>query len=198
MKKILLFILAFCALGVFASCKKKKVLTKRTMENIKEDFTFESSEPIFDAYSMDEKSPRNEFRLHSSQSNYRKIILTAKNKTKIEHVSYKIYNASETESISLYEYTQMVCYKYKAEYESGRKKTRYEYPGNLDAEKLMDINPKEEKGINLEFSDLEINSNNEFCLILAITTVENKGEKLLQLVNNGGVFNFKMEYSIYM
>ena len=199
MKKILLFILAFCALGVFASCGKKKVLTKRTMENIKEDFTFESSEPIFDAYSMDGKSPRNEFRLHSSRSNYRNITLTAKNKTVIESVSFKLYNASETETIYTYDYSNCSFVKDKAELKSGRKVTRYYFPGKYLADpKNVEIAPKGEIDVVVQFEKCELNSNNMFHVILFLAGISTDRNDYVMVMNNGGVYNFKIQYSIYM
>lgn len=198
MKRILLTLLTIISIFIITSCGKKKVLTKRSLSDIKDDFTI-NGENIFDAYCKKEKDTTNEFRLYSSSSSYSKLYITSKYKTKIEKISYTFYNTSDTESFFIYEYKDDMVYKQEGNNaKTGKKMYLYMYPtGDLNRMNIIEIKPNEELNVSIEFSDFEYKTNIGLRFSYYTTDYDHVSS-MKTIADYGGIYNLNIEYSIYM
>ena len=197
MKKILVFIIMICSIIALSSCKKK-VLTKRTMENFLEDFNFDldtntgtkNSWENYEAYIKDTKSSANYFKTVSKLNiTHDSLCFNTNKKVVIEKISYTIYNRSETESIFIYDVTNDV-WKYKID-----GKYQYQIEGDTELKKI-EIKPQTEYKKEIEYTDFTVGKNSEVLLSFGAISFEQEEKEII--VNNGGLYNLKIEYSAYI
>ena len=194
MKRILLTILTFISIFVITSCGKKKVLTKRTMDDFYDDFSFSQDEKgqkyykVFKEYSSDEKSISNEFS-SLTQYHYNRIELKTTKKIKIESVSYTVYNKSTDQVVR-------IIIPGNNEYYKVAKNDYYISKGSIENAAKKDILAGEEYEFTSKFDDLEIKKNS--TLTVAIGLYSYDSNELKTNLANGGLYNFKIEYSAYI
>lgn len=192
MKKILLVFLMLTSIFVITSCGKKKVLTKRTMDNFYDDFTFAQNEAgqksftVFKAYSNSSKAMSNEFSTLSSYKYNRLDFITTK-KIKIEKISFTVYNKSTDK-------TMKITMNLDNEY-SKLEKGLYFIGGNPDSTK-KEILSSEELECSATYDNLVLGNKTSIKVLFGVIVDNNEQTKTN--IENGGLYNFKIEYSAYI
>lgn len=192
MKKVLVFLLMICSILVISSCGKKKVLTKRTMEDFPADFSFGEDErgqyyyEKFIDFSKTTKSVATELSQHSDHR-WSSFMCTSTKKIKLERISFTCYNKSETETIALLE---LESGSVEETYNGG-----YYYPAVSPSQKAIELAPQQELNVSLTFEDYIIKKDKGINLFYLQTdyTMDTRNT-----IDNIGIYNFKVEYSAYI
>ena len=193
MKKILLVFLMLTSIFVITSCGKKKVLTKRTMDNFYDDFTFAQNEAgqksftVFKAYSKSSKAMSNEFSTLSSYKYDRLDFITTK-KIKIEKISFKVYNKSADQIMKIYMIENNSYSKLS--------KDLYYIGSAGNDSRNKEILANNELECSATYDNLVLANKTSIKVLFGILVGNNEQTKTN--LANGGLYNFKIEYSAYI
>lgn len=189
MKKILLFILMFATIFTLGACKKKEA-TPRTMDNFLTDFTLSQKE--FEDYERiikNEKGP-NKF---SYLNKFMALpFLRPKNKMIINSISITVYNHSESDySFYLYDPNDVIFTKSDGAY----------YMGGFNYDNKMELKSGEERELTFNVN-LKVKASSKTLILLSNLVCPREGEGFHEdaekIKENGGMYNFKVDYSVYL
>jgi len=189
MKKILLFILMFATIFTLGACKKKEA-TPRTMDNFLTDFTLSQKE--FEDYERiikNEKGP-NKF---SYLNKFMALpFLRPKNKTIINSISITVYNHSESDySFYIYDPNDVIFTESDGVY----------YMGGFNYDNKMELKSGEERELTFNVN-LKVKASSKTLIILSNLVCPREGEVFHEdaekIKENGGMYNFKVDYSVYL
>ena len=196
MKKILLFILMFSSIILLSSCGKKKTLTKRTMNNFLEDFSFAEGDSgkrdynMFSEYIKTDKRVSNEVNQHTS-AHWSRVSFYAEKKVIIEKISYTVYNKSTETNISVYEPIDN-----NFSIQKGSKYNSYWLSTSETQLKSAEIEKESERNFAMTFEKLIINKGNAIHIMLGFNSYDKAA--IDAIIENAGVYNLNIEYSVYI
>ena len=183
MKKIILFILMLATIFTLGACKKKEP-TPRVMDNFLSDFTLtENAFEDYDKISKNEKGSNKLSYLHKAFSSS----INAKNKTIINKISFTVYNCSETDySFYVLDPSEATVYK---------SNKIYMMDVNFDTARRIEIKNGEEYTMTYDLG-LTMKKGYSLQIFFGFDTTDTGGVKTM--IENAGVYNFKVDYSVYL
>ena len=190
MKKIILFILMFATIFTLGACKKKEP-TPRVMDNFLNDFEIDNSKyDAFERITRKEKVGNNYSSIDGSIQN---IHIFPKYKAIIKSVSFTIYNHSETDySFYLCDPSYFAFNKSKSE---GR--TYYQI-GVSEMVKGVELRPNEEYTITFDVNE-KVSKNSAITIYYQpYTNYAEDPDGFKKIKENGGIYNFKIDYEVYL
>ena len=190
MKKILFIIMMLATVILTSACSKKDP-TPRTMDNFINDFKMSSK--VYEDFEKISKAEKGLNKL-SYINKPMSIKFSTNYKTIIKSVSFTVYNHSETDySFYICDPNDVLATKTK----STDGNACYfinpsEYVGKIE------IKPNEEYEVSFNIN-LKVNKKSLLMISTLIAPREdNTKEDLGKIKENGGIYNFKVDYEVYL
>ena len=186
MKKILFIIMMLVTVILTSACSKKDP-TPRTMDNFVNDFTMSST--AFDDYEKISKTEKGLNKL-SYLNKQMSLSIATKNKTIIKKISFTVYNHSDTD------YSFYICDPSEVRVSKASSDVYFITPAELVGK--IEIKANEEYNVSYTL-DTKFSKGKTLIISTLIAPREDKtSEDFGKIKENGGIYNFKVDYEVYL
>ena len=190
MRKILLIVMMLLTIVLTSACTKKEA-TPRTMDNFLSDFTLDSRK--YDGYERMTKNVKGDNKYAYLDGCVQRLGIYPKYKTIIKSISFTIYNHSESDfSFNVCDPSYYVFIKSKSE-----GKTMYQI-GVSEMVPGVELKPNEEYTITYTVNEKVSKGSGVLIYYSPYVHSDTDRDYFKKILANGGIYNFKIDYEIYL
>ena len=190
MKKILLIVMMLLTIVLTSACSKKDP-TPRTMDNFLSDFQLSNGK--YEAFDKISKTEKGENKYTYIDGSTQRIGIYPRYKTIIKSISFTIYNHSET-GFSFY-----LCdpsyYTFNKSKSEGN--TMYQI-GVSEMVPGVELKPNEEYTITYTVNEKVSKNSSVIIYYSPYVHSDTDRDYFKKILANGGIYNFKVDYEVYL